>query len=69
MLAAFPPRHAVRVRGYSRHMEDIERQQGWSKLPEPVRLEDIITTKPVEPGLDSTPDVDLERYWAAQEQG
>ncbi|MFE0024255.1 hypothetical protein [Amycolatopsis sp. NPDC059021] len=50
-------------------MEDNERQQGWAKLPEPVRLEDIITTKAVEPGQDSTPDVDLERYWAAQEQG
>ena len=39
----------------------------WAKLPERVKPEDMVTTQPVDPGLDGTPEeADLERYWAAQ---
>ncbi|AGM09139.1 hypothetical protein AORI_6556 [Amycolatopsis keratiniphila] len=54
---------------YSRSMTQSEDTNRWSHLPEPVSLEDTITMKAIDPGKDGTPDVDLERYWAAQEQG
>ncbi|MEV6874321.1 hypothetical protein [Amycolatopsis sp. NPDC051128] len=37
----------------------------WAKLPERVKPEDMVTTQPVEPDFDGTPEADLERYWAA----
>lgn len=44
-------------------------EQGrWEKLPERVLPEEMVTTQAVEPGADSTPEADLERYWTAQEQ-
>jgi hypothetical protein len=41
----------------------------WESLPERVLPEDMVFTQAVDPGADSTPDVDFERYWAAREQG
>jgi len=39
----------------------------FAKLPERVKPEDMVTTQPVEPGFDGTPeDADLDRYWSAQ---
>ncbi|OXM43183.1 hypothetical protein CFP75_39395 [Amycolatopsis alba DSM 44262] len=57
------------IRVYSRSMTQSEDTNRWSHLPESVSLEDTITMKAIDPGKDGTPDVDLERYWAAQEQG
>jgi hypothetical protein len=50
-------------------MTQSEDTNRWSNLPEHVSLEDTITMKAIDPGQDSTPDADLERYWAAREQG
>ncbi|MER6667287.1 MULTISPECIES: hypothetical protein [Amycolatopsis] len=50
-------------------MTQSEDTNRWSHLPESVSLEDTITMKAIDPGKDGTPDVDLERYWAAREQG
>ncbi|MET7998390.1 hypothetical protein ABZU76_46735 [Amycolatopsis sp. NPDC005232] len=47
--------------------EQAERKRRWAELPEPVRLEDMTTAQDVEPGADSTWDVDYERYWTARE--
>ncbi|WP_409185457.1 hypothetical protein F9C11_14900 [Amycolatopsis sp. VS8301801F10] len=47
--------------------EREDRARRWQRLPEPVRLEDLSAAQAVEPGRDSTWDVDYERYWAAQE--
>ncbi|GAA1023872.1 MULTISPECIES: hypothetical protein [Amycolatopsis] len=47
--------------------EREDRARRWQTLPKPVRLEDLTVTQAVEPGRDSTWDVDYERYWAAQE--
>ncbi|HET6704564.1 hypothetical protein [Amycolatopsis sp.] len=41
----------------------------FAKLPERVKPEDMVTTQAVDPAFDGTPEVDLERHWAAQEQG
>ncbi|MFD2470799.1 hypothetical protein [Amycolatopsis silviterrae] len=47
--------------------EREDRARRWRTLPEPVRLEDLTLAQAVEPGSDSTWNVDYERYWAAQE--
>ncbi|MFI5608965.1 hypothetical protein [Amycolatopsis sp. NPDC051903] len=47
--------------------ERAARKRRWAKLPEHVRLEDTTTTQDVDPGADSTWDVDYERYWTARE--
>ncbi|RSM62881.1 hypothetical protein DL990_20415 [Amycolatopsis sp. WAC 01416] len=66
-------RHFYRVSDvihvYSRPMTQSEDANRWSHLPESVSLEDTITMKAIDPGKDGTPEVDLERYWAAREQG
>ncbi|MBB1153874.1 hypothetical protein [Amycolatopsis dendrobii] len=49
--------------------EREDRARRWQTLPEPVRLEDLTAAQAVEPGRDSTWDVDYERYWAAHEAG
>ncbi len=54
---------------YSWIMSQSEDTNRWSQLPEPVSLEDTITMKAIDPGQEGTPEVDLERYWAAREQG
>ncbi|MEU4667240.1 hypothetical protein AB0F91_04530 [Amycolatopsis sp. NPDC023774] len=47
--------------------EQADRKRRWAQLPEHVRLEDMTTAQDVEPGADSTWDVDYERYWSAHE--
>ena len=38
----------------------------WAKLPERVKPEDMVTTQPVDPAHDGTPEeADLDRYWSA----
>ncbi len=43
--------------------EELEREQRWQHLPERVLPEQMTMSHPTEPGLDSTPEIDLERYW------
>ncbi len=57
-------------RRYAGNMDAREREdraRRWQTLPKPVRLEELTVAQAVEPGHDSTWDVDYERYWAAQE--
>lgn len=59
-------------RGYAGRMDAREREdraRRWQTLPEPVRLKHLTAAQAVEPGRDSTWDVDYERYWAAHEAG
>ncbi|ATY14404.1 hypothetical protein CU254_31285 [Amycolatopsis sp. AA4] len=61
------PRVRRRYPGRMDAREREDRARRWQSLPKPVRLEDLTAAQAVEPGRDSTWDVDYERYWAAQE--
>ena len=45
-------------------MSEQKTSERWQKLPERVLVEDMVTAQAVDPGQDSTPDLDG-RYWLA----